>query len=104
MPGCTAPTKTALPSTGLSASRTLESRLSSWRGWQIRARCGDPLCPPNRLVCVGDMLSAWGDITVRDMTGRMRCSVCGQRAQSIVLLKGGTAGQVIHFVRGTAAL
>jgi len=97
MSGCTAP-----PSTGLSLHETLESRLSCWRGWQIRTRCGDPLCPPNRLICVCDMLRAWGDITVRDMAGRMRCSVCGQPVRSAALLKSGPGGPTIHPVRGMA--
>jgi len=103
MPARAALANTMLPFTGPTANRTLDSHLSYWVGWRIRARCGDPLCPPNRLVCVADVLSARGDITVREMADRMRCSVCGQIARSVALLKQGPSGQVVHPVRGGAA-
>ena len=103
MPARAALVNTMPPFTGPTANRTLDSHLSYWAGWRIRARCGDPLCPPNRLVCVADVLSARGDITVREMAGRMRCSVCGQIARTVALLKQGPAGQIVHPVRGGAA-
>jgi len=90
------------PFTGPTADRTLDSHLSFWRGWQIRARCGHPLCPPDRLICVGDVLGSRGDITLRDMADRLRCSLCGQAARSVALLRQEPSGPVIHPVRGGA--
>lgn len=96
MPGRAA--RLQLPFIGPTADRTLDSQLSYWKGWKIRARCGDAHCPPNRLICVREVLEARGDMTVRAMCARMRCSLCGKQASSVAFVKNGPGGQMVHSV------
>lgn len=103
MPARAALARIVPPFTGPTANRTLDSHLSFWLGWEIRARCGTPLCRSNRLLCVGDVLGSRGDITLREMADRLRCSVCGEAAHSVALLQQGPSGPVIHPVRGGAS-
>jgi hypothetical protein len=88
-----------LPFSGPTADRTLDSRLSFWTAWRLRAGCGHADCPKSRLVPVQELLSARGDMTVRDMAGRLRCSLCGEPAASLAFLRGSGEDRIVHPVR-----
>lgn len=79
-----------------------EAPLSHWEGWLIRTRCADPTCPPNRLVCVEEVLDARGEMSVEAMADQMRCSVCARSVTRVALVKSCKAGEVINPVRGAA--
>lgn len=79
-----------------------EGPLSHWEGWLIRTRCVDPTCPPNRLVCVEELMEARGEMSVSEMADYMRCSVCSRPVARVALVKSCTAGEVINPVRGAA--
>lgn len=79
-----------------------DAPLSHWTDWLIRTRCGDPTCPPNRLICVEEFLEAKGDMPVEQMADSLRCGVCSRRVARVALVKSCVAGEVINPVRGAA--
>ena len=98
-PGAPTYAPVMLPFSGPTADRTLDSPLSFWSAWQIRARCGAAPCPRDRLVCVETLLAERGDMTVRQLADRMRCSHCQGRATTIAFLQQRPSGKIIHPVR-----
>ena len=93
-----------LPATAwpLDREAALQTRLRDWRGWQIRARCGEGPCPANRPVPVEEMLDARGDVALHEMAALLRCSACGGASGQVALLRCSRAGQVILPLRGRA--
>jgi hypothetical protein len=83
---------------------TLDSPLARWTGWQIRTRCADPCCPPNRLIPVSDVVEARDTVTVRTMARQMRCCVCGRPAHNVAPLQSKAGAQIIQPVMGRAEL
>ncbi|ONG57871.1 hypothetical protein BKE38_03935 [Pseudoroseomonas deserti] len=82
----------------------LDSHLAPWRGWMARSRCLDADCPPNRLIAVGDILAARGDVTLLGMAEGLRCHACGAKAGSVSLVLRSPAGEIVQPLRGRAAL
>jgi hypothetical protein len=83
---------------------TLDSPLARWRGWEIRTRCADPCCPPNRLIPVCEVVEAHDTVTVRAMAGQMRCCVCAKPARNVALVRDKAGARIIQPVRGCAEL
>ena len=50
--------------------------LSLLVGRGIVVCCGDPTCPPERVLLVGEVLRARGDMRLADFARRLRCSGC----------------------------
>lgn len=97
--------KPRLPASGPATNRTLDSRLSYWMGWSIRARCGHPDCPPNRLIEGAEVMTARGDVTAGEMADRMHCDICRQPATGVAFVRPRKSGdRVIHRVKGSAFL
>ncbi|ONG58269.1 hypothetical protein BKE38_03185 [Pseudoroseomonas deserti] len=90
---------TALPFFGPTADRMLDSPLSYWKGWELRTRCGHPGCPREKLLCVEDVLQARGEMTVRDLAGRLRCRHCQRPASKLAFEQDKPGGRVSYPVR-----
>ncbi|WP_160000699.1 hypothetical protein [Roseomonas sp. 18066] len=89
----------ALPFVGPTADRMLDSPLSFWRDWQLRTRCGKTGCARDKLVCVEEVLTARGEMTVRDLAGRLRCRDCQGPATSMAFEQERPGGRITQPVR-----
>jgi hypothetical protein len=92
----------ALPFSGPTADRMLDSPLSFWRGWQLRSRCAQPGCARERLLCVEEVLEARGEMTVRDLAGRLRCRDCQGAATNLAFQQDRPGGRITQPVRRPA--
>ncbi|MGY4801361.1 hypothetical protein [Teichococcus aerofrigidensis] len=70
----------------------------------MQTRYGDPACPPNRLLCVGELLTAWGDQSLQAMADRLRCGVCARPVERVAMVRATPAGRIIQPMRGGALL